>query len=749
MKTETDLNLLELLEYIHPADCDYTEWLSIGMALKEAGYTCADWDEWSKRDPERYHAGEAWRKWDSFKGAATPITAGTLVQMAKDHGWEPARSGHELDWEDEIGGKDSQVVVKKGWLESIDIKEPETWDPVEQLLTYLDVLFTDEENVGYVTEVWEKDGKILPTSGSYDRTAVQLKAALKHCKGDIGAVIGDTNPDAGAWIRFNPLDGKGVRNENVTDLRYALVESDETDLGQQNAILRELELPIAALVYSGGKSLHAIVHIDAPNYEEYRKRVEFLYDICRKNGLQPDKQNKNPSRLSRMPGVMRKGHKQFLLGTNIGKKNWEEWREWIESVNDDLPDPEPLSDVWDHLPPLSDPLIDGVLRKGHKMLIAGPSKAGKSFALIEMVIAIAEGRSWMGFPCAQGRVLYVNLELDRASCLHRFRDVYNALGWPPNNIGSIDIWNLRGKSVPMDKLAPKLIRRASKKDFAAIVIDPIYKVLTGDENSADQMAAFCNQFDRVCSELGAAVIYCHHHSKGYQGQKRSMDRASGSGVFARDPDALLDMVELEMTDALRKQEENKRACKALTAWMDTVSESWRHDVGLDDRLSEAAFLLALGDILPPKKLEEARQVAMRAKESAETRTAWRIEGTLREFARFAPVNVWFDYPIHVADESGSLKDIQPEGETQNWKNTWKGNFPKKKSPEEAKEIRKKDLETAFQSLDIGGVGEVEIKAIAEYLGKTEKTIRNRLKEHGGFWIDDGLTGMKSGGKNTE
>lgn len=723
MKTETDLNLLELLEYIHPADCDYTEWLSIGMALKEAGYTCADWDEWSKRDPERYHAGEAWRKWDSFKGAATPITAGTLVQMAKDHGWEPSRSGHELDWGDEIGGKDSQVVVKKGWLESIDIKEPETWDPVEQLLTYLDVLFTDEENVGYVTEVWEKDGKILPTSGAYDRTAVQLKVALKHCKGDIGAVIGDTNPDAGAWIRFNPLDGKGVRNENVTDLRYALVESDETDLGQQNAILRELELPIAALVYSGGKSLHAIVHIDAPNYEEYRKRVEFLYDICRKNGLQPDKQNKNPSRLSRMPGVMRKGHKQFLLGTNIGKKNWEEWREWIESVNDDLPDPEPLSDVWDHLPPLSDPLIDGVLRKGHKMLIAGPSKAGKSFALIEMVIAIAEGRSWMGFPCAQGRVLYVNLELDRASCLHRFRDVYNALGWPPNNIGSIDIWNLRGKSVPMDKLAPKLIRRASKKDFAAIVIDPIYKVLTGDENSADQMAAFCNQFDRVCSELGAAVIYCHHHSKGYQGQKRSMDRASGSGVFARDPDALLDMVELEMTDALRKQEENKRACKALTAWMDTVSESWRHDVGLDDRLSEAAFLLALGDILPPKKLEEARQVAMRAKESAETRTAWRIEGTLREFARFAPVNVWFDYPIHVADESGSLKDIRPESDKLPYE---KGKEASVKKAEQERIQKNKKVMAAYSKLS--RKGPVRVGDMAGELGLEKQTARN--------WIDN-------------
>ena len=95
--------------------------------------------------------------------------------------------------------------------------------------------------------------------------------------------------------------------------------------------------------------------------------------------------------------------------------------------------------------------------------------------------------------------MYVNLELDRASCLHRFKDVYNALGWDPNNLANIDIWNLRGKSVPMDKLAPKLIRRAAKKNYIAIIIDPIYKVITGDENSADQMANFCNQFDKVCT----------------------------------------------------------------------------------------------------------------------------------------------------------------------------------------------------------------------------------------------------------
>ena len=208
--------------------------------------------------------------------------------------------------------------------------------------------------------------------------------------------------------------------------------------------------------------------------------------VCQKNGLTLDQQNRNPSRLSRMPGIVRRGKKQYLLATNLGKACWEEWRDWVEACTDDLPDTECMADVWGALPPLADPLIENVLRKGHKLLLAGPSKAGKGFALSSWCICIAEGKPWLGrFNCAQGKVLYINLELDRASCLHRFKDVYDALGYQPDHVGSIDVWNLRGASVPMDKLAPRLIRRAAKKGYLAVVLDPIYKVITGDENSAD------------------------------------------------------------------------------------------------------------------------------------------------------------------------------------------------------------------------------------------------------------------------
>ena len=203
------------------------------------------------------------------------------------------------------------------------------------------------------------------------------------------------------------------------------------------------------------------------------------------------------------------------------------------------------------------------------MLLAGPSKAGKSFALIELCIAIAEGRPWLGrFSCAQGKVLYINLELDRASCLHRFKDVYTALGLPPQNLRNIDIWNLRGASVPMDKLAPKLIRRAQRKGYTAVILDPIYKVITGDENSADQMAKFCNQFDLCVPRAGLRRDLLPPPLKRCPGrQAQHGPRIRLRRVRPR-PGCHADMTELVPTDAIREQLHNKAACRVIKAMLD-------------------------------------------------------------------------------------------------------------------------------------------------------------------------------------
>ncbi|MBO5969512.1 MAG: AAA family ATPase [Clostridia bacterium] len=710
------IDYIELLKFIDPAALSYQEWVNVGMALHHEGVSVDVWEQWSASDVGRYHAGECYTKWNSFNGSASPVTGGTLVQLAKQGGWRP-HEDRELEWDDII--QDDYVIVDQNWIEKRELKAPRKWDPVKQLITYLETLYDSDENVGYVTRSTKGDnGKYNPTKGCYDRTAGQLIEQLSKCDGDIGKVLGDYNPEVGAWIRFNPLDGKGVKNDNVADYRYALVESDSVDIETQNAIVRELELPIACLVHSGNKSLHAIVKVEAQNYEEYRKRVDYLYNICQKNGLEMDTQNRNPSRLSRMPGVTRAGQKQYLIDTNIGKSSWSEWVEWIEDLNDDLPDI--MTEREDNdLPPLSPSLVDGVLRQGHKMLIVGPSKAGKSFALIELAICIAEGKQWLGFSCAQGKVLYVNLELDDASCEHRFHDVRCALNIPKRH--KVDIWNLRGHSLPMDKLAPKLIRRAAKKNYIAIIIDPIYKVITGDENSADQMAKFCNQFDKVCTELGCAVIYCHHHSKGAQGGKRSMDRASGSGVFARDPDAILDLLELEVPESVIKQEENRRTCTVCLQWLERFDKTAADDLSPDDKLSAAEMLGICRKTLSAASFDLMLSDINKAKKTAGARTAWRIEGTLREYPKFAPVNMWFDYPIHVLDDNNILNDVQANGnEFQQFKRSKK---------ESGRPSKIECFRTTFANLSsFSGSDSVKVTELAESMNVSPETIKNYIKQ---------------------
>lgn len=729
-------NLLELLDYINPSELSYQEWTNVGMALKHEGYEASDWDSWSAQDSERYKRGECFTKWNSFNETAGDIvTGGTIFDYAKRGGFVPPKkidpNEGVLDWEDEIGN-----IIDKDSIDSIELHEPSdsNWNPANELIRYLTTLFDTDEYVGFVVSSIENEkGKFIPGNrGNFRMTAGQIVEGLHSCNGDIGAVIGDYNQAAGAWIRFNPLNGEGVRNTDIASFKYALVESDSLDIGKQLSIIHQLELPVAAVVYSGAKSIHAIVKVDASDNKEYRERVSYLYKICDKNGLEVDSQNKNPSRLSRMPGCIRGDHKQFIIETNTGKETWSDWVEWVESMNDDLPDEENLADVLFNLPDYAEELIEGILRQGHKMLLVGPSKSGKSFSLIELCIAIAEGTKWMGRQCKQGDVLYVNFELDRASCLHRFKDVYQTLGLTPNNANRIFVWNLRGKTPALDQLVPKLIRRAEKKKYIAVVVDPIYKVITGDENSASEMAKFCNQFDKIADALGASVIYAHHHSKGAQGGKKSMDRASGSGVFARDPDALLDMIELDMNKEVKEHFINEAKVEAMHAVLDKYVPKWKTYIYQTKKTDDHDFE-AMNDycaeMLGFEQMNELQYLTELKVDAAKHITALQISGTLREFATFDPINCFFKYPIHFLDNGNLLKGCRPEGSKKKSKFE-KMNETNKKKQDENIEL----FLNAFEQLNHDG--QVTVKELAEsglMMGKTYSAITNAIPR----WIKNG------------
>lgn len=591
-------DILEALAHIPVSSCNYTEWIEVGMALKHEGYDCSVWDNWSKND-DRYH-DECYRKWESFNGSSKPITGASIIKLAKEKGGyvtkKKINNTRVLTWDDYIENDEDP---------SIDYSKLK---PTEQLKIFLKTLFKSGEYVGYVSNdvYFNKDhDRYEPTKGVYYRTVDDLLTSLDRYPDDLGATIGDWKKETGAWIRINPLDGKGASKKNVTRYSYCLIESDDLPIKEQEETFKRLNLPIATMVYSGGKSIHAIVKIDAANIQEYEERVQFCYDFLKNNGISIDVQNKDPNRLSRMPGVTRNGVVQTLLGVNIG---YDSWKDWMASLgrNDDLV-VENLATLLNNPPPLAPELLHGYLRKGHKFLLSGASKSGKSFALIELAVALSQGTEWFGFKCEKANVCYINLEIDRGSVVKRFEDVCKELKIDKSAVDKVNVINLRGKAKPLDKLAPELIEDLKGSDTDVIIIDPIYKVITGDENNATEMAQFCNQFDVLCDKLHATVIYAHHHSKGAQGGKTAQDRASGSGVFARDPDALMDMVELELDDNYKNN----------------VS-----DYG--------------NEVL-----------------------AYQVECVAREFPKPKSRKVFFKYPLHIVDTTGQLDKFYPKGDIHN------------------------------------------------------------------------------------
>ena len=201
-----------------------------------------------------------------------------------------------------------------------------------------------------------------------------------------------------------------------------------------------------------------------------------------------------------------------------------------------------LDDAEMHKPP---EIIEGLLHRRLSMVLGGGSKAFKSWSLLDMAVSIANGIPFWGFPTNAGKVLYINFEIPDFFFRERKDSVCKARGLTEPS-PNLFVWNLRGMAQSFDLIKPKFARMMVNQNFSAVILDPIYKTLGHrDENAAGDIADLFNELENLALEVGSAVIFAAHFSKGSQAGKSPMDRISGSGVYARSPDTLLTMTEHE------------------------------------------------------------------------------------------------------------------------------------------------------------------------------------------------------------
>jgi AAA domain-containing protein len=182
-------------------------------------------------------------------------------------------------------------------------------------------------------------------------------------------------------------------------------------------------------------------------------------------------------------------------------------------------------------------VIPGILYQGAKLLISAPSKARKSFLILELVFCVANGLLWWGRRLPIGRVLLLNLELMRWEVRARFESIRHSYG--EGNFDNIEVITLRGKQFRYEELAV-IARDCGKEKFTLAAIDPSYKLLVGlNEGDPGDITRFLAAVEAFADELNASAALSHHFAKGNAAAKDAIDRASGTGVWARDPDGLI------------------------------------------------------------------------------------------------------------------------------------------------------------------------------------------------------------------
>ncbi|MEI7730401.1 MAG: AAA family ATPase [Verrucomicrobiota bacterium] len=186
-------------------------------------------------------------------------------------------------------------------------------------------------------------------------------------------------------------------------------------------------------------------------------------------------------------------------------------------------------------------LICGLLHQATKGVLAGSSKAGKTWLLLDMALSVASGTVFLKWPTKPARVLYVNLEIHPVFMKQRLETMMRC-----KQVNcDLDIWTLRGLTLDSAAMLNAIIERA-QTGYGLIVVDPIYKLMVGrSENVASGVGVLCHSMERLMVETGAAVVYAHHFTKGNQSKKKAMDRMSGSGVFARDADTIVTVTECQ------------------------------------------------------------------------------------------------------------------------------------------------------------------------------------------------------------
>lgn len=413
--------------------------------------------------------------------------------------------------------RESQTVTQSGKFKvNLGRMASESMAPATRITTRELLLncFEPNEVICITNEVGQdEDGRFFPASkGTFQTTQWWIDNYFAEREDELFR-----DKPQGAFIRINPIkqgDYSG-RDDSVSIYRHVLVEFDSRPKEEQYAIFKQSNLPISALIDSGGKSIHAWVRIDAKDEAEWRDRRQAVFDYL--SDYEPDAMTKNPSRWSRLGGIMRGAKEQTILALNVGAQSWNDWVSYLESS--EVPD-EISVDELENYDTENDPttvLGNRWLCKGGSLSIIGQSGIGKSSFLMQMAIMLAIGRDFFGIEVKRPyKCVVMQAENDTGDLAEAFKGVVSSMSLSDEEKTMLRT-NIKfyRETVKVGEQFVKLARKLivhNKADF--FFADPLLSFAGGPLNEQAYASQFLrNWIQPVLMETGVVWVWLHHTGK--------------------------------------------------------------------------------------------------------------------------------------------------------------------------------------------------------------------------------------------
>lgn len=588
----------EALQYITPDQIsDNQGWFNFTCACVAGGISETDWDAICQTAPN-YDYKENHRRWNSID-PNTGITSDYIVGLAFKNGYRTNQSSTTLNGYNE--GNGSSNTMQSASSHNYDTTEFPKVDKnvtdYEKKVTYSgSEVFTEEERIAqamrYIKAVYKPadyvnvhfsynttiattpEGmryyKYGPSDGGItDYTAQELIDNLEDSTGTLEDEfsIPEGNP-AGVWFGINGMKKHGTKASDVTSYDNVLIESDTMSITEQIAFYYASKLPIKAITCSGGKSVHAIVSVNAKDSKQYDERVKLIYKFLKENNFEADEANKNPNRLSRAAGFMRGLQCQALIDTNVGLPNFDSWLEEMQfqKFSEQFGKSKTVQSEDFAKGALPDWLIEGVMREKEVSMVVGKPKVGKSLMAMQMALCVASGRKYFEHNVKKSKVLYCNLEISERWFEERVKEFQQKMALSDDEIEDFYTLTMTGKlnSNNCDNFLEYLKIQIKRETIGLVVLDPIYILESCygiDENDSVAVTTLLDKIASVKEETGASVLFVHHISSkvrdmsGYDADSLPQ----GSSAFARFYDNLVAIQELDLDGLAMEFQKAKRA----------------------------------------------------------------------------------------------------------------------------------------------------------------------------------------------